>query len=79
VSKASKKHTKLKIGDFLEEKCPVCHKKSMKVVGIYHRLDKSHEVECQNDFYTERVNPEHIEFSYEPPKENKKDKKKEAS
>lgn len=78
-----KKDQTLQIGNILDQKCPRCkHSKVLKVMGIYHKSEKSHEIECQDCFYTERVNPENIEFSYVEPKEKKskdKDNIKEAS
>lgn len=67
--------SKYKLGDRIPIlNCPRCKTKGeFRLVGLYNRLDKSHEVEC-TCFLTERVNPMNVEFAYEPPKEPKKKK-----
>jgi hypothetical protein len=67
--------TKYKLGQIIKDlKCPKCKSKEMKLCGLHRQETKSHELECQNDFYTERVNGKAVEFNYEPPKEPKKKK-----
>lgn len=69
--------SKYKLGDYIKDlKCPKCRKKDLfRLVGLYKKQEKSHELECQSCFYTEKVNPKQVEFSYVDPEEKKKKKK----
>ena len=66
-----------KLGDYIKDlKCPKCKKKDeMRLVGLYHKQEKSHELECQFCFHTEKVNKKQVEFNYINTDEKKKKKK----
>jgi Zn ribbon nucleic-acid-binding protein len=68
--------SKYKLGEIIKGlNCPKCRAKNeMKLSGLHRQETKSHELECQNDFYTQRVDPKAVEFNYEEPKEPKKKK-----
>jgi transposase-like protein len=69
--------TTIKLGNMIEDvKCPRCKQRMFKLVGIYSKSEKSHELECQSCFYSEKVNPKEkeINFSYEEPKKKKEKK-----
>jgi Zn ribbon nucleic-acid-binding protein len=67
--------SKYKLGQVIKDlKCPRCKSKGgMRLMGLYHRETNSHELEC-SCFYTQRVYPKNVEFTYEEPKEPKRKK-----
>jgi len=69
--------SKYKLGDYIKDlKCPKCKKKGeIRIAGIYHRQEKSHELEC-SCFYTEKANPKQVEFTYVDPDDKKKKKER---
>lgn len=70
--------SKYKLGDYIKDlKCPKCKtKNTLKFVGTYSKQEKSHELECQKCFFTEKVNSKQVEFAYISPEDKKKKKGK---
>ena len=66
--------SKIKLGEIIEGlKCPKCKTKNeVKLVGLHPSKEKTHELECYDCFWSEKVNPKDVQFTYEEPKKKKK-------